>query len=115
MTTETTAWIHKTTLMIGQAGFLAEIVSGSVIRHRLRDHPPTEYGTYKPRPVGSCGTHNGVTHIGRGVWRVQTIARNGRVEIVEFTDHNELEKVLEELGYPDLLDDLLYDLIGQAE
>jgi hypothetical protein len=102
----TALWIHgRDGLAVGDAGFLVRIsnaTNGSE-RYELRDRPPRTSQPLEPIPRGRCRTRNDTTTDGLGVWRVLKAARNGRVEVQEITDQDELMVFLAERGYRDLL------------
>lgn len=93
------------TLSVGLVGFLVEISNRLQGRDRyeLRDTPPTTNQSYQPRLYGWCGSYNDTNTHGRGLWRVERVARNGRAFVVELSG-SELAAGLEELGYPELLE-----------
>ena len=104
-----TMWIDGDDLQVDQVGFLIEAencIRGSD-SHYLADRPACGNQSGMPRIRGWCGTTNDVAVYGRGLWRVVKIARNGRAKIEELTDRSAIESALDELGYPDLLDDAL--------
>ena len=106
----TALWIRgRDGLAVGDAGFLvrfANATKGSE-RYELRDRPPRTNQSHEPIPRGWCGTRNNTVRHGVGVWRVLQVARNGRVEIEEITDQDELAVFLAGHGYRDLLDKCL--------
>jgi hypothetical protein len=103
-------WIHGCDgLAVGDAGFLVRIsnaIKGNE-RHQLRHRPPHTDQSNEPIPRGWCGTRNNTATHGVGVWRVLQVAHDGRVEIREITDRDEIAAFLDEYGYPDLLDECL--------
>lgn len=107
----TTIWIdgpdHIST-PVGAAFFLVEHshCTKRWTRHELRDTPPRTNQSFEARPRGWCGTTNDVSTHGRGVWRVTRVAKNGRVQLVRVTDPAELREYLDEVGFPDLIDEL---------
>lgn len=76
-------------------------------RYNLEDHPPHGNTSGKPTPCGWCGTYNNIATYGMGVWRIVRIARNGRIEIAEVTDKDNLMKYLDDVGYPDLITQIM--------
>lgn len=59
--------------------------------------------SHKPRLRGWCGSWNDTSTYGRGVWEVVRVAKNGRCLLSEL-DGDEMQAVLDDLGYPDLTD-----------
>lgn len=105
----TTMWIDGEELNQGDHGFLVEIsnsVKGSE-RHELRNRPPRTNQSHEYRINGWCGTYNDTATYGRGVWKVVRVAKNGRAQIVEVTDREELEAFLDEYGFPELIEQCL--------
>lgn len=95
------------TYTVGLAGFLVEhsnAVRGWT-RYELRDHPAQTNRSFKPRVWGWCGTDNDVGTYGAGIARVERIARNGRA-LVKVLSGAEAVAVLNDLGYPELADDV---------
>lgn len=90
-------------LAVGQTGFLIEkthSIDGWTL-FELRDLPAHTNVARMPKLHGWCGSWNDVSTYGRGVWRVERVARNGRALVRELEgDH--LTAALEELGYPDI-------------
>ena len=114
MTTTTSMWIggHKAAsdgFCVGDAAFLVRFSNAvrDTERYELRDLPANTNLSHEARPRGWCGTWNNVSTDGLGVWRVAKIAKNGRVQIAEVTERDELSAFLNEYGYPDLLDECL--------
>ncbi len=102
----TTMWIGPDeTLSVGDAGFLVEIshTTDRWERHELRDTPAFTNVSREPQLHGWCGSYNNVATYGRGVWRVIRVAKNGRCLIQEL-EGDEMQAVLDDLGYPDLTD-----------
>jgi hypothetical protein len=105
-----TMWIDgRDGMNVGDVGFLVRVTNAvrGTERYELRSRPPHTDQTHRPLPRGWCGSWNGVSTEGLGVWRVTRFARNGRVEIAEIVDRDELATFLSEYGYPDLLDHCL--------
>lgn len=90
-------------------GFLAhrvDINNGNE-RYSLDDHPPHGNASGNPKPCGWCGTYNNIATYGMGIWRIVRIARNGRIEITKVTDKDDLMKYLDDVGYPDLITQIM--------
>jgi hypothetical protein len=103
----TTMWIDRSqSLRVGDAGFLVRIGNATtgIERYELRARPPTVNHSQRPMPRGWCGSWNDVSSEGLGIWRVVEFARDGRAQIAEVLDPDELASFLNEYGYPDLLD-----------
>ncbi len=90
---------------VGQTGFLVEIshTTKGWTRYDLRDHPAKTNESFKPTLHGWCGTYNDVATHGRGMARVERVAKNGRALVRELTG-DELAAALDEFGYPDLME-----------
>lgn len=105
----TTMWIDGEELSVGDIGFLVRTsnhVKGSE-RHELRDRPPRTNVSHQDTPRGWCGSYNDNSTSGLGVWKVVRVAKNGRAQIVEVTDREELEAFLDEYGFPELIEQCL--------
>ena len=92
---------------VGQVGFL---VSRSNPYDRwehfeLRDHPAHTNRSHAPRLIGWCGSTDNVSTHAIGLFRVIKVAKNGRVKVSEIKDRKVAEEVLEDLGYPDLIEE----------
>lgn len=100
----TSQWIGPDeTLAVGQVGFLIEkrqTMKGWT-RFELRDTPAHTNQSNEPKLHGWCGTYNDLSTHGRGMVRVERLARNGRA-FVRALEGEELAAALEELGYPEL-------------
>lgn len=106
----TAMWIDGgENLSVGEIGFLVRISNPErrSERHELRDRPPYTNISHQPTPRGWCGSYNGTSTSGCGVWKVTRIAKNGRAQIVEVTDRDALVAFLDEYGFPELLDECL--------
>lgn len=102
----TTMWIGPDeTLNVGDKGFLIKHKNSTQgwERHELRDTPAHTNQSHKPRLRGWCGSWNDTSTYGRGVWEVVRVAKNGRCLLSEL-DGDEMQAVLDDLGYPDLTD-----------
>ena len=103
-------WIDGADLGVGQRGFLVRIEPvQSAERYELRDRPALTNQARQPKVFGLAGTTNYVAVYGCGLWEVVTLARNGRAKVAQLVEREEIHAALEELGYPDLLDDALRD------
>ena len=51
---------------------------------------------------GWCGSHNNLSTIGFGAWKVVRIAKSGRY-LLESLEGNELNYFLNDMGYPELI------------
>ena len=93
------------TFTVGETGFLVEIThtTNGWTRFSLRDHPPKTNQSFKPMLHGWCGSYNDVSTFGRGMARVERVAKNGRAFVRELTG-DELVAALEDFGYPDLIE-----------
>lgn len=102
----TTMWIDGDDLEVGEVGFLVR-TSNPVKRsewHELRNRPPRTNVSHQDTPRGWCGSYNDNSTSGLGVWKVIRVAKNGRAQIVEVTDRDELVAFLDECGFPDLIE-----------
>ena len=102
----TTMWIGPDeTLSVGDKGFLIKHKNSTQgwERHELRDTPAHTNQSHEPRLRGWCGSWNDTSTYGRGVWEVVRVAKNGRCLLSEL-DGDEMQAVLDDLGYPDLTD-----------
>jgi hypothetical protein len=90
----------------GETGFLVEKSHNlkGWTSWELREHPPRTNMSNVPHCVGWCGTTNDVSVHGHGLWRVVRVAKNGRA-LVERLQGDALQAALDEIGYPDLMDD----------
>lgn len=68
----------------------------------LRNKPAYTSSTFKPTLSGWCGTHNNLSTIGFGAWKVVRIAKSGRY-LLESLEGNELNYFLNDMGYPELI------------
>lgn len=107
--TSKTLWIGNEYISYheGQTGFLVEIRKdnhGGISSYSLCDYPPRTNESREPRLDGWCGTTDNVACYGRGVARVERLARNGRA-FIRRLDGDESRAVLDELGYPELMPD----------
>ena len=102
-------WIDSGCLQIGERGFLVrnhhETKQWS--RYYLRDNPPKTNVSFVATPYGWCGTCDNIATFGEGVWEVTKITRNGRAQLTEIADAERLTEFLDEVGYPELLEDML--------
>ena len=91
---------------VGQIGFL--IKKSNPIRHTeshiLSQRPPSTNQSHQPRVHGWCGSWNDTNTYGLGVWRVARVCKNGRVQLTECANAQEVVTFLAEVGFPDLLD-----------
>lgn len=100
----TTMWIGPDDrLTVGDFGFLVHIENPvkRTEHYELRDTPPTTNQSYQPVLNGWCGSYNNTSTYGRGMWKVERMARNGRAFVREL-EGDDLAAALEEFGYPDL-------------
>ena len=101
-----TMWIGPDeNLNVGDVGFLVQIenpVKGTD-RYDFRDTPPTTNQSYQPKLYGWCGGYNDTNTYGRGMVKVERMAKNNRA-FVRKLDGKELKAALEELGYPELFE-----------
>lgn len=104
-----TIWIDGGELQAGERGFLVRNHHNTKgwNRYYLRDNPPRTNVSLEDRPYGWCGTCNDIATHGEGVWEVIKVAANGRAQLAEVTCPEKLEDFLEDVGYPDLLEDIL--------
>lgn len=102
----TTMWIDGDDLEVGEFGFLVRIsnLNKNSERFELRNRPPRTNVSHQDTPRGWCGSYNNVSTSGFGVWKVIRVAKNGRAQIVEVTDRDELVAFLDECGFPDLIE-----------
>lgn len=100
----TSMWIGPDeSLTVGQIGFLVEkhqTMKGWT-RYEVRDVPGHTNRSNEPRLHGWCGTYNDLATHGRGMVRVERVAKNGRAYVRELAG-DELAAALDELGYPEL-------------
>lgn len=99
-------WIGPADYAAGEVGFLVETSNpfeGSV-SYALCDVPAHTNQSREPRLHGWCGSWNNVSTYGRGMARVEKIARNGRA-FVRLLEGDELVAALDVLGYPELADE----------
>ncbi|MCC6133319.1 MAG: hypothetical protein IT186_25595 [Acidobacteria bacterium] len=89
---------------IGDEGFIVETshTLQGWTRYALRDRPASTNMSRVPRLWGWCGTTNDVSTHAHGVGKVVSVARNGRCRIEPITDAEDIRRILEELGYPEL-------------
>lgn len=103
----TTHWIgtEHDQFTVGQVGFLVEVSHHTKgwRRFDLRDHPAKTNQSFQPRLNGWCGSNNDVSVTASGMVRVERVARNGRAFVREL-EGEELAAALEDLGYPDLIE-----------
>lgn len=100
----TTLWIGPDdNLSVGDIGFLIEKnnTTTGVSRYDLRDLPAHTNQSHEPLLHGWCGTYNGLATYGRGIAKVERVAKNGRAFVRELAG-DERDSALDELGYPDL-------------
>lgn len=100
----TTMWIGPDpALFVGDIGFLIEQenTNNNSVRYELRDTPAYTNKSREPMLYGWCGSYNNLATYGRGLWKVERTARNGRA-LIRKLEGDELEAGLEELGYPEL-------------
>lgn len=100
----TTMWIGPDeSLRAGDVGFLVERSHNlhGTSRYGLCDTPAHSNLSHEPRLHGWCGTTDDVATYGRGMARVERLAKNGRA-LVRVLTGDELAEALEEHGYPDL-------------
>ena len=101
-------WIDCDDLAVDQKGFLVCIEPFQAAeRYELRDRPPLTNQSREPRVVGWCGTGNAGAVYACGLWEVVKLARNGRAKICQLVERQEIAAALEELGFPELIDDAL--------
>jgi hypothetical protein len=87
----------------GKPGFLVETTKEGVSHWFLRDRPAKTNRTYKPQLNGWCGEDNNKSTYARGLARVVVHLPNARARIERIPD-SESANVLEELGYPELIE-----------
>lgn len=114
MNTTKSKWIDgpdHITAPVGSTWFLVSHSHAlkSWTRYELRDSPPKTNQSFEDTPIGWCGTYNDVATYGRGVWRVVRVAKNGRVQLARVTDRAEIAAYLDEIGFPDLVDECIPD------
>ena len=100
----TSMWIGPDeTLTVGQVGFLIENwnEANGGGKFYMRDIPAHTNQSHQPRLHGWCGSWNNVATHGRGLVRVERVAKNGRAFVREL-EGDELKAGLEDLGYPEL-------------
>jgi len=99
-----TQWIGPDeNLKVGDVGFLIEFsnaIRGSE-HYGVRDTPAHTNQSHQPRLHGWCGTYNDLATYGRGMVRVERVAKNGRALVRQLAGA-ELAAALEDLGYPEL-------------
>jgi hypothetical protein len=87
-------------------GFLIE--KSNPIRHtehlELAQRPAHTNQSHAPKLYGWCGSWNDTNTYALGIARVSRVAGNGRVQVTEVVERAEVQRYLEEVGYPDLLD-----------
>jgi hypothetical protein len=90
---------------VGTIGF--RIDQSNPIRHTQRttlaQRPAHTNRSHEPRLYGWCGSWNDTHTDANGIWRVVRRAANGRVQIAEVTNREEMRLFLEQVGYPALL------------
>lgn len=87
-------------------GFLVEVdreQDGGAKTYSLRQHPARGNQSGAPTLEGWCGSWNNVSTYGRGLARVARQAKNGRLCLARVPATPGL---LDELGYPELADEL---------
>jgi hypothetical protein len=93
---------------VGHVGF--RIDTSNPIRQTastlLTQHPAHTNASCQPRLYGWCGSTNDTNTYALGLAKVVRQGRHGRVQIVEVRALAEIAQFLEEVGYPDLLDQL---------
>jgi hypothetical protein len=90
----------------GRIGFLVETdreLDGGAKTYSLRAHPARGNQSGAPTLDGWCGSWNNVSTYGRGLARVARQAKNGRLCLARVPATPAL---LDELGYPELSDEL---------
>jgi len=94
-------------LKVGDVGFLIEFSNpyDSSERYELRDTPAITTGSRMPQLEGWCGSYNNLATYGRGMVKVIRVASNGRC-LTEELAGIELVAALEELGYPELIEQI---------
>lgn len=99
-----TMWIGPDELEPGDFGFLVftSHYTQHWERYDLRDTPAYTNQSQEPMLSGWCGSYNDVSTYGRGMWKVERVARNGRA-FIRRLEGDCLKDALEELGYPDLM------------
>ena len=102
-------WIDVDCLQLGERGFLVRNHHDTKgwNRYHLRDNPPKTSVSFEAKPYGWCGTCSDIATFGEGVWEVIKVAANGRAQLAEVTCPEKLEEFLDEVGYPELLEDIL--------
>ena len=106
MSNEKTMWVgdDRTRYSVGEEGFLLQLENAGRCwkRLELRQHPACLDGTPVPRLTGPVG--GGSTQVtALGLARVVEVTRNGRGRVEPITDPVDVEAVLTDLGYPDLV------------
>jgi len=94
----------------GNVGFLVRIsneIGQGPDRTTLRDEPACTNQSCEPRVWGWCGTYNNTRCDACGVGRVVRVAGNGRVKVEQVEDRASLKAFLEDVGYPELIDEAL--------
>lgn len=100
-----TMWIGPDELLkVGDFGFLVknEHYTKGWERYELRDTPPYTNQSIAPKLYGWCGSYNDVSTSGKGMWKVERMAKNGRA-FIRRLEGDDLEAALDELGYPELM------------
>jgi hypothetical protein len=88
---------------LGEVGFLVKFTpEKGPERWRLFSRPAHTSQSHEPRLYGWCGNNNNITTDAIGLGRVVKLLDNGRVQFEEIDDPEEIQRHLDDLGYPEL-------------